>query len=66
MKPRAAIPQTAFRPLPTPVKHNSGKSKRLISTTVAPPDEETLRKLNEIAKSYPFCIYYRERNNDPL
>lgn len=66
MKPHAAIPQNAFWPLPKPVKQNPSKSKKLIRSAVPPPDEESLRKINEVARQYPFCIYYREKNNDPL
>ena len=31
-----------------------------------PPDEEVIRKLNEIAKEYPFCVFYKEKSHDPL
>ena len=31
-----------------------------------PPNEETLERLNAMAKGYPFCIMYKEKNNDPL
>jgi hypothetical protein len=34
--------------------------------TTPPPDEESCSRLNAIAREYPFCIYYREKNNDPL
>lgn len=25
-----------------------------------PPDEETLRRLNAIAREYPFCVYFKQ------
>jgi hypothetical protein len=66
MKPHAVTPQASLRPLPRPIKSNSGKPGKIISQAVPPPDEETLRRLNAMVKEYPFCIYYREKNNDPL
>jgi len=64
MKPQAATQQTM--PLPKPIKSNVYSSKKIVSNTVPPPDEETLRRHNAIVKEYPFCIYYREKKNDPL
>jgi len=37
-----------------------------IKSQVPPPDEETLLRLNAIVKEHPFCIYYKQKNNDPL
>jgi hypothetical protein len=34
--------------------------------SILPPDEESCSRLNAMAKEYPFCIYFRERKNDPL
>jgi hypothetical protein len=34
--------------------------------TVPPPAEEDCTRLNAMARAYPFCIYYREKSNDPL
>lgn len=28
--------------------------------------EETVDRLNDIGKTYPFCVYYRPQVNDPL
>ena len=36
------------------------------SRKVTPPDEESLNRLNAMAKEFPFCIYYKEKSNDPL
>ncbi len=66
MKPQAATQQTMPGPLPKPIKSSSYSSKKIVSHTVPPPDEETLRRHNAIVKEYPFCIYYREKKNDPL
>jgi hypothetical protein len=32
---------------------------------LAPPDEETLQRLNVLAKQYPFCIMHKG-SNSPL
>jgi hypothetical protein len=31
-----------------------------------PPSEETINRLNMIGLEYPFCVYYHEKNYDPL
>lgn len=30
------------------------------------PTEETVDRLNDIGKTYPFCVYYKSQSNDPL
>jgi len=37
---------------------------RLIS--VLPPTEERIELLNRIGQEYPFCVYYKQKANDPL
>jgi hypothetical protein len=32
----------------------------------ARPTEEMLRHLNRIGNEYPFCVYYKQKVNDPL
>jgi hypothetical protein len=32
----------------------------------APPDEETLRRLNAIAREYPFCAYFKQSSRSIL
>ncbi|HLK28646.1 MAG TPA: hypothetical protein VKT28_08695 [Puia sp.] len=66
MKPHAATQQTMPGPLPKPIKSNSYRATKITSHSVPPPDEETLQRLNAMVKEYPFCIYYREKKNDPL
>lgn len=29
-------------------------------TTPTPPDEETVTRLNAIAREYPFCVYFKQ------
>lgn len=33
---------------------------------VAPPTEEMINHLNSIGREYPFCVYYKQKMNDPL
>jgi hypothetical protein len=42
------------------------KKIRKQSVIPPPPDEESCSRLNAMAREYPFCIYYREKSNDPL
>jgi hypothetical protein len=44
-------------PAPAPAPHRADPS---------PPSEDVITKLNGIGREYPFCVYYREKNNDPL
>jgi len=34
--------------------------------SVRPPSEEMISHLNRIGQEYPFCVYYKQRVNDPL
>jgi hypothetical protein len=33
---------------------------------VPPPSEEVISHLNQIGQEYPFCVYYKQKVNDPL
>lgn len=35
-------------------------------TTPVPPDEETISRLNAIAREYPFCVYYKQNDSSLL
>ncbi|WP_207513463.1 hypothetical protein [Longitalea luteola] len=37
-----------------------------LANKVSPPSEEVIQQLNRIAQEYPFCVYYRQKVNDPL
>jgi hypothetical protein len=43
----------------------SAHSEKLFQT-VPPPSEEVLIKLNRVGQEYPFCVYYKQKVNDPL
>jgi hypothetical protein len=42
------------------------RSKKTKDPELAPPDEETLLRLNAMAKQYPFCILHREKDTPLL
>jgi hypothetical protein len=33
---------------------------------IPPPTEEMVSYLNRIGREYPFCVYYKQKVNDPL
>ena len=37
-----------------------------LDSSLDPPDEETLRRLNAIARQYPFCILHRGNRHNGL
>lgn len=70
MKPNAIpskIVSTALTVLPTAkiIRHPDAKKEKK-AITVAPPDEETLIRLNAMAKQHPFCIRHKGNNLDLL
>ncbi|WP_143774157.1 hypothetical protein [Niastella vici] len=48
------------------VRRKTNRKAEPILNTVSPPSEETIRQLNRIAQEYPFCVYYKQKVNDPL
>jgi hypothetical protein len=48
------------------VRRKANRKAGSILNTVPPPSEETIRLLNSIAREYPFCVYYKQKVNDPL
>lgn len=61
--PPVSTPLTAL-PTAKIVRHPSSKME-LEDHRFPPPDEETLRRLNVLAKQYPFCIMHKG-SNSPL
>jgi hypothetical protein len=37
-----------------------------LSNEYVRPTEELISRLNRIGQEYPFCVYYKEKTNDPL
>ncbi|HVV03005.1 MAG TPA: hypothetical protein VHC96_02235 [Puia sp.] len=48
------------------VRHPQAKKLKDTTPLMSPPDEETVRRLNLLAKQYPFCIRHRGNNNHLL
>jgi hypothetical protein len=49
------------------LKHyHRNTKKRHEKRKLVQPTEETVDRLNDIGKTYPFCVYYRPQLNDPL
>jgi hypothetical protein len=43
--------------------HHAVEKMMLESTLPTPPSEETIARLNAIAREYPFCAYMKQKNN---
>ena len=72
MKPNTATAtatsvSTSLTALPTAkiVRHPQAKKSRP-SLLPAPPDEETVHRLNMLAKQHPFCVRHRGTDSDLL
>ncbi|SEO63827.1 hypothetical protein [Niastella yeongjuensis] len=44
----------------------SSTAVETISNIVPPPSEEMIERLNQLGKQYPFCVYYKQKDHDPL
>jgi hypothetical protein len=50
-----------------PATFNARKFKKQpVLPSSAPPSEEMVKLLNSIGQEYPFCVYYKQKVNDPL
>jgi hypothetical protein len=68
MKPNAIsatpVPITFGTVLPTAKIITHPRSKKAKEEpSIIPPDEETLLRLNAMAKQYPFCIRHKGKDN---
>jgi len=75
MKPNTLTAATAATPvsssltaLPTAkiVRHPQAKKKLQEEVLLSPPDEETIERLNTLAKQHPFCIRHKGTNSSLL
>ncbi|MBO9202758.1 MULTISPECIES: hypothetical protein [Niastella] len=48
------------------IKISTSTTVERLSNVVPPPTEEMIEQLNQLAKQYPFCVYYKQREHDPL
>jgi hypothetical protein len=44
----------------------SSTSVENLSNAVLPPSEETIEHINQLGRQYPFCVYYKQKDHDPL
>jgi hypothetical protein len=42
------------------------KAEKVVAASPPPPDEETLARLNAMARQHPFCIRHKASNNKLL
>jgi hypothetical protein len=59
--PSVSTPLTAL-PTAKIVRHPSSKLE-MEDLQLTPPDEETLKRLNVLAKQHPFCILHKGSNS---
>ena len=45
-----------------PAKGKAQPKTPIRKATPAPPDEETINRLNAIAREYPFCVYFKQND----
>jgi hypothetical protein len=45
---------------------NVARHVKELLNTGQQPTEELIRHLNRIGQEYPFCVYYKQKTNDPL
>jgi hypothetical protein len=63
----ASIPNSSpLTALPTAKIVQHPRAAKNIKKTLTPPDEETLNRLNVLAKQFPFCIRHRGTNSPLL
>ncbi len=63
----ASIPTSSpLTALPTAKIVQHPRAAKVIKKTLTPPDEETLKRLNVLAKQFPFCIRHRGTNHPIL
>lgn len=48
------------------VRRKASRKAESFLNTVSPPTEEQIIQLNRIGQEYPFCVYYKQKVNDPL
>ncbi|MBN9381076.1 MAG: hypothetical protein J0H74_09935 [Chitinophagaceae bacterium] len=65
--PVSSVSSTPLTALPTAkiVRHPQAKMLQ-DEILLTPPDEETIRRLNTLAKQHPFCIRHRGTDNSLL
>jgi hypothetical protein len=65
-KPHDAYPLSPLPPFFKTVNIAETRQAKRKKQYPLPPNEETIVRLNDLAKQSPFCFYYREKDNDVL
>jgi hypothetical protein len=60
-----ALPESTIAAYNSKTRRSRSGLKLLVSPP-APPDEATIRRLNELAAKNPFCTHYKVRKYDLL
>jgi hypothetical protein len=61
----SALPESKISIFSSPTRRNrTGVVKKILPPD--PPDEATIRRLNELARKNPFCTHHRVRKYDLL
>jgi hypothetical protein len=47
-------------------KNKPAKNKSAAKESATPPSEETIARLNAIAREYPFCAYMKQRGSNTM
>jgi hypothetical protein len=72
MKAKSLASWPALLPEKALTAYNPSKSQRQkpgvvkLMPPVPPPDEKTIRELNELASQHPFCAFRKVRRHDTL
>jgi hypothetical protein len=60
-----ALPESTIAAYNSKTRRSRSDSKLLLPPPT-PPDEATIRRLNELAAGKPFCIHYKVRKHEIL
>lgn len=53
-------------PIAKIVRHPRAKKPKEEDARMMPPDEETVSRLNAMARQYPFCVHHKGTNSQLL
>ena len=48
------------------IRISSSAPVEIVVNVVPPPTEEMIERLNQLGRQYPFCVYYKQKDHDPL
>jgi len=62
----ALLPEKSLTAYPTKGQQRQTQGVIKLMPPVPPPDEKTIRELNELASTRPFCTFRKVRRHDTL